>query len=652
MADIIRIKKYIDDTGPQPLASNPLDGFAVASNVEKVRDLSKIRGVTSVTNTPTGDWNNQELAVIYRVEGLLIQAGFAITSGRGLTEDNHPWLVFCWTNEEMFVHLARLDGRYILYSSCLAKPLEGLSFEDLTREFCENLVASRHSTYRAKVIQLHSNTDHKNKFLSHSSVLLASLIWALFMQEFEARASGLEPADGNIGTSGLGQGHVLANDHQFDLESYKTETINIMKRSDANVSVMMKDSAIATRNNSEAYKSSLGATMTSGSVGFSITTGPTTSSATLNTNSFGLAVALHQADAPSLAVTDNNQMTIVEGMAGTSTIPMAGTSTIPMAVDGDRQEHHHRTTFFEGSETFAKPFIMPTTFEGFAYNQSAQTAAEINSVFSNALSIVYGVSSQLITYAEAQGPTTYNFNNQQAPKGARDLTLAQDAQARAQQMLTSASTTLVDVEPDTGLVAMTSTSGAGRVTPIVALDSSIEAIVQFTTIIIDHDGNDIYSLRDRMLINETQYVSDEDKYEGNVLGDKMVNHQLDQAHLDTNVDGATALRDDANETTHTTQQARSMTETVIASASLDQKFSVVGANIQEYTNDVALFLQNFVHKSTWVETVFFQKELVIIDKLAVDEATDRAYAASWVMDDGIVVSAVGHATTFAEYGLF
>src|SRR5579863_4682664 len=41
------------------------------------------------------DWTQRELSEFYRVESALIQAGMALETERGVTDEGEPWFVFC-----------------------------------------------------------------------------------------------------------------------------------------------------------------------------------------------------------------------------------------------------------------------------------------------------------------------------------------------------------------------------------------------------------------------------------------------------------------------------------------------------------------------------------------------------------------------------
>lgn len=60
------------------------------------------------------DWSNQELASIYHVRSLLTAAGMSTVVDRGVTDEGDPWCVFCRADGEVFIHLCRIDGSYLL----------------------------------------------------------------------------------------------------------------------------------------------------------------------------------------------------------------------------------------------------------------------------------------------------------------------------------------------------------------------------------------------------------------------------------------------------------------------------------------------------------------------------------------------------------
>ena len=81
------------------------------------------------------DWSAEETAEFYRIEHALLQAGLLLQTDLGVTDEGDPWFVFCRSDGEVFVHIARLDGEYQLHSPALPCPLKGRVFAELSKSF-------------------------------------------------------------------------------------------------------------------------------------------------------------------------------------------------------------------------------------------------------------------------------------------------------------------------------------------------------------------------------------------------------------------------------------------------------------------------------------------------------------------------------------
>lgn len=74
------------------------------------------------------DWSQQEIADFYRAYHLLQRNGASIGIDRGVTDKGEPWLVFFDVeSQDVFLHIARIDGRCILVSDAL-----GINFKAWT----------------------------------------------------------------------------------------------------------------------------------------------------------------------------------------------------------------------------------------------------------------------------------------------------------------------------------------------------------------------------------------------------------------------------------------------------------------------------------------------------------------------------------------
>jgi hypothetical protein len=128
---------------------------------------------------PKKDWSNQELADLFRVRQLLSSANVPVETDRGITDEGDPWFVFCHANGEVFIHLCRIDGLYVLDSPNVVRPLRGTSFNDLIADFTNKALpaGSLEDDPERRVIRL----ERGGKIRLHPSAMLAALIWTLFL---------------------------------------------------------------------------------------------------------------------------------------------------------------------------------------------------------------------------------------------------------------------------------------------------------------------------------------------------------------------------------------------------------------------------------------------------------------------------------------
>ena len=97
-------------------------------------DISR-SGLSGLFPDPKKDWSNQELADLFRVRQLLSGANVPVETDRGVTDEGDPWFVFCHANGEVFIHLCRIDGAYVLDSPNVLRPLRGADFNELVADF-------------------------------------------------------------------------------------------------------------------------------------------------------------------------------------------------------------------------------------------------------------------------------------------------------------------------------------------------------------------------------------------------------------------------------------------------------------------------------------------------------------------------------------
>lgn len=183
---------------------------AAAVDSEKLQFAPETRDATQ-GHTPNGleahlavsqagrpcDWTNQELADLYRVEALLTQANVRIETTRGTSDEGDPWFVFCRADGEVFVHLARIDGMYVLDSPKLDVVLSGPSFAALIDRFSNAVVLCAPT---GNIVQLRP-FSRNSVVRIHPAAMLAALVWSLYLASDQmvgsAQAGELSPgADG------------------------------------------------------------------------------------------------------------------------------------------------------------------------------------------------------------------------------------------------------------------------------------------------------------------------------------------------------------------------------------------------------------------------------------------------------------------------
>ena len=70
-----------------------------------------------------------------------------------------------------------------------------------------------------------------------------------------------------------------------------------------------------------------------------------------------------------------------------------------------------------------------------------------------------------------------------------------------------------------------------------------------------------------------------------------------------------------------------------------------------YGEAARAFINSFLAQSDDIQIVASANELVLIDLTAFDDTMDRAYSYSWALDDGGIISTLGHFDFFASYAL-
>lgn len=171
---------HFDDFKKNPSFGNELDIAELnAQDMGLVRSQSIDHSLLQTSEVfGKSDWNNQELSDLYRVKQLLEKAGIQIMTDRGTSDEGDPWFVFCQSNGEVFVHLCRFDGIYLLDSPNIGTPLTGYNFKELIDGFVQRTVKLQTGE---NVVQLHA----KNRLNLHPAIMLTALIWSLYLASDE-----------------------------------------------------------------------------------------------------------------------------------------------------------------------------------------------------------------------------------------------------------------------------------------------------------------------------------------------------------------------------------------------------------------------------------------------------------------------------------
>lgn len=179
-------------------------------------------GLSGIFPDPKKDWSNQELADLFRVRQLLSGANVPVETDRGVTDEGDPWFVFCHANGEVFIHLCRIDGVYVLDSPNVLRPLRGADFNELIADFTNQALPASNANGESerRVIRL----ERGGKVSLHPSAMLAALIWTLFLASEELVLLAPEDTavddDSLVGLEGLFPVEVAGN---LDFETLLAE---------------------------------------------------------------------------------------------------------------------------------------------------------------------------------------------------------------------------------------------------------------------------------------------------------------------------------------------------------------------------------------------------------------------------------------------
>ena len=126
------------------------------------------------------DWTQQELAEFYRVEDVLLQGGFAVTTDRGVSDEGDPWFVVCRADtEEVIAHFARIDREYLIVSNLYPGAARGSDFRALVREMLDS-----------HPLTLPIRRSQGQNVLLHPATLLVALLASAYIVSTEKDLAG------------------------------------------------------------------------------------------------------------------------------------------------------------------------------------------------------------------------------------------------------------------------------------------------------------------------------------------------------------------------------------------------------------------------------------------------------------------------------
>ncbi len=209
MSDIIKFRH--PDAVEKPQAAKPREGFNLSDMVDGAMPLEKMSArqpredgalaaldnsglITFPTDstasdvasqppmiTGQGDWTNQELASLYRINRLLCMADPAIDTDRGVSDEGDPWFVFIDGKGDVFVHLCRIGDDFLFDSPAQERVVISRSLNELVDAFRAQAEAAENARAdsQANVVRL---TGQKNsKVMLHPGAALAALVWTVYV---------------------------------------------------------------------------------------------------------------------------------------------------------------------------------------------------------------------------------------------------------------------------------------------------------------------------------------------------------------------------------------------------------------------------------------------------------------------------------------
>ena len=538
------------------------------------------------------DWDNYELASLYRVEGLLVQANIRILTGRGVSDEGDPWFVFCRDNGEVFIHLARIDGAYLLDSPGLTDVLRGSDFSELIGCFVRQ-IGQKTAAAADNVVPFRPRALQDQMIRLHPSVMLAALVWSLYLasDDFNRAAQAMEAvAEKDLDAA------QQASDFIGELVARGEELV-------PELALLQLSQHIGESHEGGAPIVYGGATVLAPGDA-TRQTGPTTDN---RAGSSLPAPFLAQGVAASLALIavsyGFHDLPELEAGLGAD-IVVNDDKTVQMASGGAED-----TAQF-GEQPESDNSRLPDDFTGLSDTVSMPTLS---------------VGDLTIPTPDTSVPAMQPHTSDAAFAEAANE-LPTEATPLPPPPNKAASQQVKAAVPSVGLGSAAKSEPKNTVAP----ESSPKETQQVLTLANQYAGT----------LNDYQI-------DGLAVATTLDYAGLDKVLIRINSDDITSVAT-ASETTEVASGAE---PTASDPAITSPKGNSIPLGDANYDEAAQRFITQFIRSTEQIELVQFNMEIVLIDMTAIDDPTDIAHTRRWVTEDGHVISTIGHLQDFIDYGI-